>query len=621
MDPYKKRRGIRVLGAVALMGGAATGLVGLGSLAVSGPAGAVNNNPVGNPTSPAVSYESDCTSSLEAGEAAPFSTSTVINTTEDSGAATGSTFGIAGSVSETLVGPIVAGVNGSVIGPSSFWNLQVTQTFGSTDGTATGTYTYTTPTFANQTDGGAVSSASWGNASTTLTGDFSGATVGDSVSGTGIPSTAVITVINGTTSATISAATTAAGSGKVGYGHTITFTDNSMASPATAFTTNGTPGGKASVGIIGTTSVGVVTSALTIGFGGAEGVGTANCLLTGWQSTNPGPVQTFATTPQFPPGTLTDLVAASGGAITQPGTTQAITPEAGAYVNLNPNPPTANPASYNLGNGATVTETLPVTPGTDPVGGCNLVSGPGDADNSVTINNTPSTCTAHITNSGSTPETDTFTYNAYDNQTPPNTGNTATVTLHIGTPPVDQEIGQQVNAGQLVVSCQGPGTSGYPTNTLLTCPIINLPAITLNGVTQTTTDPANTIYVSDSRGDPTSGWTLTSYMVPTSSNTNPACSSVAAFCNQSTGSGTGNAVISGSELAISVPVCADYTGNTNPVTPGPAGNYGGTLTLCSTSAGTSGGTFTYNTAFTLTIPPSVFAGQYYGTVEYLVTGT
>jgi hypothetical protein len=28
-----------------------------------------------------------------------------------------------------------------------------------------------------------------------------------------------------------------------------------------------------------------------------------------------------------------------------------------------------------------------------------------------------------------------------------------------------------------------------------------------------------------------------------------------------------------------------------------------------------------NTNFTLTIPPTVFAGQYYGTVEYLVIAT
>ena len=145
MDHYKKRRGIRVLGAVALMGGAATGLVGLGSLAVSGPAGAVNNNPAGNPTSPAVSYESDCTSSLESGEAAPFSTSTVINTTEDSGAATGSTFGIAGSVSEDADRSYRRwGQRKRYRSVVSFWNLQVRRrTFGSTDGTATGTYTYT----------------------------------------------------------------------------------------------------------------------------------------------------------------------------------------------------------------------------------------------------------------------------------------------------------------------------------------------------------------------------------------------------------------------------------------------------------------------------------------------
>jgi hypothetical protein len=36
-------------------------------------------------------------------------------------------------------------------------------------------------------------------------------------------------------------------------------------------------------------------------------------------------------------------------------------------------------------------------------------------------------------------------------------------------------------------------------------------------------------------------------------------------------------------------------------------------------AGQSGGTFTMDASFTLTIPASTYAGTYFGTVEYLVS--
>ena len=132
-----------------------------------------------------------------------------------------------------------------------------------------------------------------------------------------------------------------------------------------------------------------------------------------------------------------------------------------------------------------------------------------------------------------------------------------------------------------MVSCRAPAPSGYPTNTLLTCPIINLPAITLNGVTQTTTDlrptrfTCRTTVVARARAvdaDQLHGPDVCRRRPP-------ACASVAAFCNQSTREPVaGNAVISGSETkAISVPVCADYTGNADPVTPGPARDCGRTL--------------------------------------------
>ncbi len=371
---------------------------------------------------------------------------------------------------------------------------------------------------------------------------------------------------------------------------------------ATAFTTGGTPGGTAGVGLTSISAFTVTTSSSlspTLAFGGAPGVGTANCLQTGWTNAPaPGPAEHGETSPMTPPGTTTPLVS----------TTPTFQP--GAYVNLNPNPPTV-PAStsYNMGTGATIVETLPATQGTYPIVGCQTVGSPSQPDISVTISNTPTPCVATISKSDTVVETATFQYQAYDNQSTPNVSNTGTVTLNIGTPPVDQAIGQQVNAGQLILSCNGPGTSGYPTATEFDV---------------SDHQPAGHHAERDSPDDngpgqhdlrvgrpwyPDQLWTLTTYLVPTSSNTNPHCSTVATFCDQSTGSGSGNAIIPASDLAISTPVCAAYTGTTNPVTPGVAGNYGATQTLCSAAAGTSGGTFTMNTDFSLTIPPTVYAGN------------
>ena len=59
--------------------------------------------------------------------------------------------------------------------------------------------------------------------------------------------------------------------------------------------------------------------------------------------------------------------------------------------------------------------------------------------------------------------------------------------------------------------------------------------------------------------------------------------------------------------------------NLNPdATPTAGGNFGAPVTLCSASASQSGGTFLYNATYTLVIPESVYAGTYYGTVQYTV---
>jgi hypothetical protein len=404
----------------------------------------------------------------------------------------------------------------------------------------------------------------------------------------------------------------------------MTMTDTSL-STGNVFTTAGVNGGHANIGVIGVTSVSIITPAVTVPFGGAQGVGTANCLETGWQSaTLPGPVQTNETTPALPFGAVTALVAASGGHIAQPGTTVLITPPAAAFVALvDPGPVTSN-AAVSMGVGGTKTVTLPAAD-TDatPTASCATVV-PTGSRLTVTVSNTPTPCQATIHDTGTAVGSGTFTFTALDtggNASTPAGGSTVTVTL--GTPPVDQPINQLVNPGQLVLSCSAPGSTGYPA---LTCPVINLPAITLNGTTQTATSPANPIYVSDNRGDPTVGWTLSTYMVVTPSNTNGSCASAPNFCNSTVPAAdttNANAHIPASDLAISSVVCAPAAGNLNPTpTASTGGSFGSAapgLTLCTAAAGSSGGTFTANGSFTLTIPPSVFSGLYEGTVEYLVS--
>jgi hypothetical protein len=566
-----------------------------------------------------VSYESDCTTSLSAGQVAPFVSTTNIDTTTGTTNVLpqGAKFGVAGAVSQTIIGPIIAGVNAQ-LNPATI-GLTVSETFGSTDGNATGTSAYSHSFTAVANPGGQVTATAYGSGVTTIPGNFSAlTTAGDALSGTGIASNAVTTAPGTATGVTISVATTAASTGgAVGWAPEAgqTFTDTSFASTATAFTTAAPATlvtGSAGIGVTSTTEFGLVTPSLTIPFGGTSGTGTANCLETGWvNATTPGPSQTGATSPQLPPGTTTPLLTATP------------TFQSGAYANLLEPAPTAGSESISMAEGQTgLVITLPTTPGNPvyPVASCAL-SGTPSAGLTVTISNSPTVCQATLSNTDTTPSSATFQFTATDDYGTPQTSSAGTVTVNIGTAPVDQPIEQQVNAGQLVLSCSAPGSTGYP---LLTCPLITLPAITLNGTTQTSTAPANTIYVSDSRGDPTAGWTLTTYMVATSPtlNTNTSCAGVVAFCDSSvsTHATSPNGQIPGADLAVAAPTCAPATGNLNPApTAGAGGTYASTETLCTAAAGQSGGTFSMNTSFTLTVPASNYAGIYYGTVEYLVS--
>jgi hypothetical protein len=302
----------RTVGALA-----ATGIVVLGMFGAIAAAPSI----AGATSAGAVTYEADCTTNFESGQVAPFVTSLDGNTTVDTAQATGAKFGFTGTASTVLIGPFIANLFANGVG-SNPMSLQWDETLGSSDGTATGTYLFKSPTI-NEADGGGASASNitWGSGSTTLNGNFSKAAVGDSVASTqaGLAATAAITAINGTTSATINLPTTAAATkadgASVGWGVTTTFVDTKL-STGNAFTTKGTTGGTTSVGLVSATSF---TALGFLQFGGKTGDGAANCLLTGYTAgAAPGPGQTGGVKPPLetgpvltPAGQTTPLVSVS----------------------------------------------------------------------------------------------------------------------------------------------------------------------------------------------------------------------------------------------------------------------------------------------------------------------
>ncbi|HTR71286.1 MAG TPA: hypothetical protein VMH41_13805 [Mycobacteriales bacterium] len=573
------------------------------------------------------SYEYDCTTALQAGQTGPFEIVTNLAATPDPSFYQGGSFGAAGALTFPIPGSEAAGLAANGITATGLTVSGLT--IASTDGTATGSYTYG-HTFASQTfPTTTVSGVSWTSGSTTLTasaGSFSASEVGDGIGATtGIPSTAVIVAVaGGGASATISAATTAAGSGALTLYAPLAFTDSSV-STGNVFGVSTTLGSHANIGIVpGTANTFTLTTSLGINvpFGGTTGIGTADCVQTGWTAASvPGPIQTNATTPVLPPealGGATSLLSVTSG-FTQAGTTVKITPPAAAYVVATDPAPSSGSANVSLGVGGSKTITLPNSSnGGTATTGCAVSTAPSDPRLAVSISNSPSLCQATLTDSGSGPATVTFQYTVSNTNS---TSSPGTVTVNIGTPPVDEPLSQVVNPGQLVLSCADPT---LPIS--LHCDTLNLPAITLNGVQQTSTGAGSTLYVEDNRGDPTSGWGLQASVVPSSGtdNTNASCAGLADFCNESVGThaldASGNGQIAASKLAISGIGCAAHAGNLNPAAvPAGGGNFGSTQAICSAAAGYSGGTFDVTKTYTLTIPASVYAGTYVGTVEYLVS--
>jgi hypothetical protein len=622
-------------------------------IGLSAPAGAVNNNPAGNPTSPAVSYELDCAGTgAAAGSTAPFIASTVINTTTNSGAPTGTAFGAVGpaggAISLVMSGAVVAPLNAALNPPTV--GLQGDLTLGSTDGSATGTYAYTSPSMTQPNPGGQLTGVTYSSGSNQLTGGFTAADIGQIVAGSptasppgaGIPNgSVIINVVAGV--ATINTVTTGpntAGGTTVGLAPAagITFTDPNALATGNVFTTNGVTGHTARIGVIGASQF-TLTATLAISF--------TPCSPSGWFGATP------VGSPLLPQGTLT-------------GYESLTAPPAGAFVNLATTPPSPNNQTVNLGEGGSGSVTLTAAAGTYPVdpNGFTLVSP--SPQGSLTFSLGAGGLVS-LSNTASSPEIDHILFNACDTLSGAHGGPVCSttpgdITVNIGTPPVTQPLSEQVNAGALVLSCNSPSNyvtgNNTPTpvgNPLLQCPEFQFQPITLDGLEQqvtattgnTTGNPSGgapgTIYISDNRGDPNGQWSLTASFIATpvgagsGQNPNASCGGVIAFCNSSIGLSALNTATNGAHdgqiapnyLVVSGISCiADPLGgpapynppNLNPdATPDAGGAFGSTVSLCHALQHQSGGTFLFNATYTLTIPESVYAGNYIGSVQYLVS--
>lgn len=643
----------------AVIGGAALSLS-AGVCAVVGlaaPAGAFNNDPTGNPTSPSVSYELDCAGSgLAANETAPFIVSTDINTTKgngsdsDHGLPTGTTFGAAGAVSVTLSGAVLAPLT-AALDPTTV-SVAGDVALGSTDGTATGSYDLPLPaSFTASNPGSKISGVTWASGTSTLNGNFQNGDIGDFVGAApvsqggpaGLPNGSVITAVNPGVSATITTTTTADNSagGAVGTAPTtgITFTDSSVSTGA-VFTTAGKNNGKASIGVTGSTGGFTMTATVSLPF--------TTCALGGYDASD-NPIGS----PLMPPGTTTAAVSSTPPVFA-----------AGAYLSLVDTPPTANSATQSINVSSTGSFNLTATAGSYSVDANSFTLVNGSPQNpqtgNLTITQVGSTSQINYVDTDTTVASYTFQFNVCDTLAstaggPVCSASPGTITVVVA-PPTLQPLTLDVQPGALQVSCNAPLV--YVTNStapLATCPTFPFPSITLNGLEQQVTattgntngSPSSvkpgTIYISDNRGNPMAGWQFSSFFVKSgSANTNPSCANVVAFCDENPGgtqnnltestapnnNGSFNGQIAPNYLAVSNIQCfADSTGgpgNYNPpnlnanATPTAGFQFSANpQTLCTATAGSSGGTFIYNATYTLTVPESVYSGTYLGTIQYL----
>jgi hypothetical protein len=171
---------------------------------------------------------------------------------------------------------------------------------------------------------------------------------------------------------------------------------------------------------------------------------------------------------------------------------------------------------------------------------------------------------------------------------------------------------------QLQISCAAPPAVST------SCNSIDMPSVNLQGQWQNASAPANSLYVTDDRGDATVGWSLSAYVEPSTENPNSWCDSYSGFCNATAGSDSANtdAKIPADYLSLNNVGCAPAAGNANPSPlAGSGGDFPvgqGAVALCTAAAGSSAGSFKVDATFALQVPPWVYAGQYEATVVFLV---
>lgn len=166
--------------------------------------------------------------------------------------------------------------------------------------------------------------------------------------------------------------------------------------------------------------------------------------------------------------------------------------------------------------------------------------------------------------------------------------------------------------------------------------------VQLDGSAQVVTASMAPLHISTTRDHPTDNWSLSAVMIPSSKTLtgNVWCQSLQGFCDATTANATTVAnhaintsilanylTFDGYSCATENPPTSPYASNPQPtVHPGlGVGNATGLsqpLLLCTAAAGSSSGDFVVKTGvFSLAVPSNVYAGTYYGTVQFtLVPG-
>jgi hypothetical protein len=132
-----------------------------------------------------------------------------------------------------------------------------------------------------------------------------------------------------------------------------------------------------------------------------------------------------------------------------------------------------------------------------------------------------------------------------------------------------------------------------------------MPAVTLDGTTQTTNAAINQVTVVDARGLNV-GWSLTAQLDGPLTNENWTLGGV-------------NAEIAETNLLMQNQLCSIVDGPGATVVPGTAGTLDSPVTVCTAPVGSSGGTFTADADLELTVPASLLAGNYTGTITFIVS--